>query len=200
MVQTSDIPLIRFDIREFYRQIGGRTDLGKDEDQTRQEVCLHTGFFIGVLPVPIVAGSRNALGKKTMLVILGSRQEVMPVENNLRLSKGRNEAAYRSAITAQSRVSAPENFMNIESVGIYESLLQKPTRHLKPDEPQIGRRGEFSIRQFLYIKCEFGSNVSVGALAIGHTRSILPFQFRKFLRSGWIDRLRMSDGVAQIMR
>ena len=56
------------------------------------------------------------------------------------------------------------------------------------------------MTEFLNIECEFGADMSVRALAVGHCVSILALELGKFKCRSRIDRLGMSDGVAQIMR
>src|ERR1700739_953869 len=90
--------------------------------------------------------------------------------------------------------------MNIEAISADESLFQKLARHFEADPPEISGGSKGEVRQLINIEGEFGADVTVRALPIGHRVPILFSQLGKFESGGRIHSLRMTDGVAQVMR
>ena len=97
----------------------------------------------------------------------------MPMQHDFCFGKRRDKAAHRGAIPSESRVGPPQNFVNIKSVGIDESLLQEFPGHTETNKTQVCWRRKGCMCEFVNIKCEPSSNVAVRALVIGHRVAVL---------------------------
>src|SRR5579864_3595966 len=96
-------------------------------------------------------------------------------------------------------MSPAQHFVNIKSIGVDESLLQKFPGYLEADMTHIGGRSEVLVGKFADVKGEFGSDMPVRALIIGHRRAESLLQLGKLDGGRRVDRLRMPQRVSQIV-
>src|ERR1700722_802192 len=155
---------------------------------------------VGVLPVALIAGAGNPLGEHAMRLVVRMREKLMAVQNHFGLCNCGNERADRTAIASKRRPGSAHNFVNIKSVSVRKSLFQKFPRDFESDKTKICRRRKRRITEFVNIKRKFSPNVTVGTLAIGHAGSILPVQIWKRHPRRRINRFRVPDRVAQVVR
>src|SRR5580693_5812219 len=141
----------------------------------------------GVLPPPLIVRSGNPLGKDAIRIVVRRWRKLMLMQYHFCFRKRRDEASHRGAIAAERRVGAAVKIMNVESVGVDESLFQKLPRDVETDKTQIGRRRKRRVCQFVDVKGKFSSNMRVRIFVVGYDASKLAPQFRKFDRGRWID-------------
>jgi hypothetical protein len=127
------------------------------------------------------------------------RRELMAMQNNFCFRKRGDKTAHGLAVTLQGRVSPTKYFVNIESVGIEKSAFEEFAWHLETDKFQVRRRRKGVVREFVNVKRKFGSDVAVRAFTVGDDTSKPAAQLGEFDSRCGINRLRMSDGVAQIV-
>ena len=97
----------------------------------------------------------------------------MPMQHHFGFRKRWDEAAYRRLIASQGWVGSAQHFMNIKSISINESLFQELPWYVETNRSQIRGRSKCLVGDFFNIECEFGSNVTVRTLVIGHGGSKL---------------------------
>ena len=97
-------------------------------------------------------------------------------------------------------MGSAQNFVDIKSIRRQESAFQKLAWHLETDKAQIRWWRKGFAAEFFNVECEFGANVTMRTLIVGHGRPELASQFGKFHRGRGIDGLGMTNRVSQIVR
>src|ERR1700741_4048288 len=156
--------------------------------------------LVGMLPSPLVVRARNALSEDAVSLIVRMWRKLMPVQNHFRFCECRDEAAHRRPVAAKGGMRATEDLVNVKSVNMDERPFQELPRDLEADEAQIGWGREGGIRKFADVKSKFSPDMPVRTLIIGDAVAKFFPQLWKFNRCGRIDRFRMTQRVAQVMR
>ena len=178
-----------------------RADFGEYKQQTGQHVGPNTRFSPVGLPIVLSSDSvRLFLHLQSFRRIRVGGLATAFQEGNC-IGKTRNEFAHRETICIYvDTASASRRKVLVQAVRLVKRESKQLHRHLQPDMPQVVDRRHAVMRNFVDVKRKFRLHMLPLALGVIHYRTISRAKFGKFDGNREVDRLRMSNRVANVVR